>query len=226
MKMLSKKKTITLRWKFLRQTIPRSRHLSMTMGQISSRYIAQHAIVAAFYKTLTTDTHLLAQIKLPPPSNLHFILEPKVVPQNPTSYTITTAEKSKMHTAIVNEISNRPKSTKFTYLLVRKFFPFFPLFGPSLESANNEFQEMLASYTTLKASPCVKCKRLMDPSAQFPTVRTRLRTKTTDSQYVYQWQAFHKSCIWIALSAGGHCRDYLSYINAKNKNPSCSAYTS
>ena len=68
-------------------------------------------------------------------------------------------------------------------------------FGPYLESANNELQEMLASYTTLKASPCVKCKRLMDPSAQFPTVRTRLRTKTTDSQHVYQWQAFHKSCI-------------------------------
>lgn len=61
---------------------------------------------------------------------------------------------------------------------------------------------MLASYTTLKSSPCVKCKRLMDPSAQFPTVRTRLRTKTTDSKYVYQWQAFHKGCIWVALSVG------------------------
>lgn len=61
---------------------------------------------------------------------------------------------------------------------------------------------MLASYTTLKSSPCVKCKRLIDPSAQFPTVRTRLRTMTTDSQHVYMWQAFHKGCIWKVLSVG------------------------
>lgn len=179
-----------------------------------SNIIQVHCSSTAFYRTLTTDTHLLAQIRLPPPSNLHFILEPKIIPQNPTLYTITSPEKSKIHTAILNEITNRPKSTNFTYLLVRKSFP---SFGHYPESANNELQEMIASYTTLKASPCVKCKRLMDPSAQFPTVRTRLRTKTPDSQHLYQWQAFHKSCVWTALSVG-HCRGYLSYINAKNKN--------
>ncbi|MCJ1343320.1 hypothetical protein MMC31_001513 [Peltigera leucophlebia] len=114
----------------------------------------------------------IIQIQLPPPSNLNFIIEPKPTSQNPTTYTITTPEKSKINTALLNEIANRPKSTNLTYLL-----------------------EMLASYTNLRSSPCVKCKRLMDRNAQFPTVRTRVRTKTADSQHVYQWQAFHKGCV-------------------------------
>lgn len=162
-----------------------------------------------FHKTLTTDTHL-AQIKLPPPSQLHFRLEPKVTPRNSTSCTITTPEKSETHTAILNAIENRPKSTNFTYLLVRNSFPF-PLGPFTPNPLIMKLQEMLASYATLKTNLCVKCKRLMDSSAQFPTVRTRLRTKTTDSQHVYQWQAFHQSCIWYELGLSvGHCRNYCT----------------
>ena len=74
-------------------------------------------------KPFTIDNYL-AQIKLPSPSNLHFILEPKPISQHPTSYTITIPEKSKIHAAILNEITNRSKSTNLTYILVRKSLPF------------------------------------------------------------------------------------------------------
>lgn len=73
---------------------------------------------------------------------------------------------------------------------------------------------MLASYTNLRSSPCVKCKRLMDPNAQFPTVRTRVRTKTADSQHVYQWQAFHKGCVWEAFQTA---LTATSYSNSSKK---------
>ena len=134
---LPKKETIAMRWRSLGKTILRSRHRSRTMAQISSRYLL--IMLSWPLSTHSHNWHPPAQIQLPPPSNLQFILEPKSNPQNPTSYTITTPEKSKIHTAILNEIANRPKSTNLTYLLVHQSpppGPFPPSFGPHHQAAN------------------------------------------------------------------------------------------
>lgn len=81
--MLSQRKTIALRWKSLRKTIPQSRLWSKTRGQISSWYLFIVLSWSTFHQTLIIDSPL-RRFNFLPPSNLKFLLEPKQTPRNPT----------------------------------------------------------------------------------------------------------------------------------------------
>ncbi|KAE8152170.1 mediator complex subunit 27-domain-containing protein [Aspergillus avenaceus] len=51
--------------------------------------------------------------------------------------------------------------------------------------------DMIASYTDVKLTPCVKCAKMTDPATQLPTVRRQKSSHPSDTV----WEAYHPSCV-------------------------------
>ncbi|EGD95236.1 hypothetical protein TESG_02726 [Trichophyton tonsurans CBS 112818] len=55
--------------------------------------------------------------------------------------------------------------------------------------------DMLASYTDIKRSPCVSCKKMINSNAQLPTVRKPKTVITSNGDSKIAWEPFHPQCI-------------------------------
>lgn len=57
-------------------------------------------------------------------------------------------------------------------------------------------QDMISSYADIKQTPCVKCNRLTDNSAQLPTLRRpQANQQTVDGPArIYTFEALHYGC--------------------------------
>ncbi|KAL9120651.1 MAG: hypothetical protein Q9187_002792 [Circinaria calcarea] len=55
--------------------------------------------------------------------------------------------------------------------------------------------ELLASYSDILTRACENCDRLLDNDAQFPVVRTRKKTKSSDGTHSIRWLATHPTCM-------------------------------
>ncbi|EFR05136.1 hypothetical protein MGYG_08148 [Nannizzia gypsea CBS 118893] len=55
--------------------------------------------------------------------------------------------------------------------------------------------DMLSSYTDIKRSPCVSCKKMISSSAQLPIVRKPKTVTTPNGDSKAAWEPFHPQCV-------------------------------
>ncbi|KAF3492241.1 uncharacterized protein GIQ15_01758 [Arthroderma uncinatum] len=55
--------------------------------------------------------------------------------------------------------------------------------------------EMIASYTNIKRSPCVACRKMINAKAQLPTVRKPKTVAAPNDSAKTIWEAFHPLCV-------------------------------
>ncbi|EAL84530.1 hypothetical protein KXW98_008874 [Aspergillus fumigatus] len=79
--------------------------------------------------------------------------------------------KTKLETAVAACLNARPRQWDLAYLL-----------------------DMIASYSDVKQTPCVKCGKMTDNAAQLPSVRRPNPLQSSQGQPVL-WEAYHPTCI-------------------------------
>ncbi|KAJ9363690.1 mediator complex subunit 27-domain-containing protein [Paecilomyces variotii] len=79
--------------------------------------------------------------------------------------------KTKLETSVSICLNLRPRKWDLGYLL-----------------------DMICSYSDIKKTPCVKCNKMIDNTAQLPTIRRPKTVDTPDGKKSTTWEAYHQNC--------------------------------
>lgn len=96
---------------------------------------------------------------------------------------------TKLETAICAYLNTRPRQWDLAFLLVSFLLVFSSQTWLVVQWLIK--QDMIASYSTIKQTPCAKCTKMTDATAQLPTIR---HPKVTPGQTTFTFEPYHPGC--------------------------------
>lgn len=97
---------------------------------------------------------------------------------------------TRLENAIVDCLNGRGRRWDLGYLLVCFYHIII------LQSVySNTIQDMISSYAEIKQTPCKKCARMTDSSAQLPSLRKSIAVTSPEGTRSFTFEPYHPGCI-------------------------------